>query len=96
MPKLSRYSSLEEFVDKFFLILRVLRCERDHKAALCSQKVIHSAADRLERLMPKLSRYSSLEEFVDKFFLILRVLRCERDHKAALCSQKVIHSAADV
>ena len=28
--------ALEEFVDKFFLILRVLRCERDHKAALCS------------------------------------------------------------
>ena len=35
-------------MDKFFLILRVLRCERDHKAALCSQKVpttFHSAAD---------------------------------------------------
>ena len=47
-PIISRYSSLEEFVDKFFLILRVLRCERDHKAALCSQKVpttFHSAAD---------------------------------------------------
>ena len=45
---ISRYSSLEEFVDKFFLIWRVLRCERDHKAALCSQKVpttFHSAAD---------------------------------------------------
>ena len=44
---ISRYSSLEEFVDKFFLILRVLRCERDHKIALCSQKVpttFHSAA----------------------------------------------------
>ena len=36
---ISRYFSLEEFVDKFFLILRVLRRERDHKAALCSQKV---------------------------------------------------------
>ena len=35
-------------MDKFFLILRVLRCERDHKAALCSQKApttFHSAAD---------------------------------------------------
>ena len=36
---ISRYSSLEEFVDKFFLILRVLRSERDHKAALVAQKV---------------------------------------------------------
>ena len=35
---ISRYSSLEEFVDKFFLILRVLWSERDHKAAL-AQKV---------------------------------------------------------
>lgn len=36
---ISRYSSLEEFVEKFFLILRVLRSERDHKAALVAQKV---------------------------------------------------------
>ena len=36
---ISRYSSLEEFVEKFFLILRVLRAERDHKAALVAQKV---------------------------------------------------------
>ena len=36
---ISRYSSLEEFVDKCFLILRVLRSERDHKAALFAQKV---------------------------------------------------------
>ena len=36
---ISRYSSLEEFIDKFFLILRVLRSERDHKAALMTQKV---------------------------------------------------------
>ena len=36
---ISRYSSLEEFTDKFFLILRVLRNERDHKAALVAQKV---------------------------------------------------------
>ena len=38
---ISRYSSLEEFVDKFFLILRVLRCERDHKAALCKRFLQH-------------------------------------------------------
>ena len=36
---ITRYSSLEEFIDKFFLILRVLRSERDHKAALVTQKV---------------------------------------------------------
>lgn len=45
---ISRYSSLEEFVDKFFLIIRVLRLERDHKAALTAQKVpasYHSITD---------------------------------------------------
>lgn len=45
---ISRYSSLEEFVDKFFLILRVLRSERDHKAGLTAQKVpvtFHSTTD---------------------------------------------------
>ena len=36
---ISRYSSLEEFIEKYFLILRVLRSERDHKAALTVQKV---------------------------------------------------------
>ena len=36
---IARYSSLEEFIGKFFLILRVLRSERDHKAALVAQKV---------------------------------------------------------
>ena len=35
---ISRYSSLEEFVDKFFLVLRVLRSERDHAASLTAQK----------------------------------------------------------
>ena len=45
---ITRYSSLEEFIDKFFLILRVLRSERDHKAALVAQKVpvvYHSLTD---------------------------------------------------
>ncbi len=36
---IDRYSSLEEFVNKFFLILHVMRVERDHKAVLSSQKV---------------------------------------------------------
>lgn len=35
----SRYFSLEEFVDKFFLVLRVLRSECDHAASLTAQKV---------------------------------------------------------
>lgn len=44
----SRYFSLEEFVDKFFLVLRVLRSERDHAASLTAQKVpvaFHSTTD---------------------------------------------------
>ena len=36
---ISRYSSLEEFIEKFFLILRVLRSERDQKAAISVLKV---------------------------------------------------------
>ena len=36
---ITRYSFLEEFIEKFFLILRVMRSERDHKAALVAQKV---------------------------------------------------------
>ena len=45
---ITQYSSLEEFIEKFFLILRVLRSERDHKAALTVQKVpvaFHSTTD---------------------------------------------------
>lgn len=36
---ISRHSSLEEFVDKFFIILTALRTERDHRAAVMFQKV---------------------------------------------------------
>jgi len=45
---ISRYSSLEEFVDKFFLVLRVLHSERDHAASLTAQKVpvaFHNTTD---------------------------------------------------
>ena len=45
---ISRYSSLETFVDKFFLILRVLRSERDYQASLSTLKVpvtYHSTTD---------------------------------------------------
>ena len=35
----NRHSSLEEFIEKFFVILTALRTERDHKAALVFQKV---------------------------------------------------------
>ena len=45
---ISRYSSLETFVDKFFLILRVLQSERDYQASLCTLKVpvtYHSITD---------------------------------------------------
>ncbi len=36
---INRHSSLEEFVDRFFVILTALRTERDHKAALVFQRV---------------------------------------------------------
>ncbi len=45
---ISRYSSLETFVDKFFLILRVLRSEQDYQASLSTLKVpvtYHSITD---------------------------------------------------
>ena len=45
---IARYSTLEEFVDNFFLILRVLRSERDYKASKIVQKVpvaFHSTTD---------------------------------------------------
>lgn len=65
---ISRYSSLEEFVDKFFLILRVLRSERDHKAALISQKVpvsYHSLTDDVSlKYMQYLTPYAY--QFIDK------------------------------
>ena len=35
---ISHHSSLEEFIDKFFIILQSLRTERDHKAALTFHK----------------------------------------------------------
>ena len=35
----NRHSSLEDFLEKFFIILTTLRTERDHKAALLFQKV---------------------------------------------------------
>ena len=36
---ISKNSSLEEFINKFFIILSTLRAERDHKAAVMFQKV---------------------------------------------------------
>ena len=36
---ISHHSSLEDFVDKFFIILTTLRTERDHRAAVMFQKV---------------------------------------------------------
>ena len=36
---INRYSSLEQFIEKFFVILTALRTERDHKAAIMCQKV---------------------------------------------------------
>lgn len=36
---INRHSSLEEFIDKFFIILTVSHTEKDHKAAIMFQKV---------------------------------------------------------
>ena len=36
---INRHSSLEEFIDRFFIILSALRYEREHKAAVMFQKV---------------------------------------------------------
>jgi len=33
------HSSLEEFIERFFIILTALRTERDHKAAIMFQKI---------------------------------------------------------
>lgn len=72
---ISRYSSLEEFVDKFFLILRVMRSERDHKAALVVQKVpvlFHSTSNKasqsyIKHLTPYAYRFIEKQlSFMDK------------------------------
>ena len=64
---ISRYSSLEEFIEKYFLILRVLRSERDQKAALTVQKVpvtFHDATDVSLDYMKYLTPYAY--QFVSK------------------------------
>ena len=58
---INRYSSLEEFVDKLFLIIKVMRTERDHKAALASQKVpvtFHSSDPDVISYMSLLTPYA--------------------------------------
>ena len=59
---ISRYSSLEDFIEKFFLILRVLRVERDHKASLIAQKLpvsFHSSKDSVSiKYMKYLTPYA--------------------------------------
>ncbi len=60
--EISRYSSLEDFIEKFFLILYLLRSERDYKAVLTVQKVaviFHSTdSDVLIRYMKYLTYYT--------------------------------------
>lgn len=59
---ISHYSSLEEFIEKFFLILQVLWSERDQKAALTVQKVpvvFHDTTDdTFLRYMKYLTHYA--------------------------------------
>ncbi len=57
----SRFSSLEEFTEKFFLVLRVLRAERDNKAGLAALKVpvsFHSNKDDHVNYMKHLTPYA--------------------------------------
>ena len=59
---ISRYLSLEDFTKRFFLILRVLRVEQDHKASLIGQKVpvsFHSSKDSVSiKYMKYLTPYA--------------------------------------
>ncbi|XP_019858006.1 PREDICTED: protein FAR1-RELATED SEQUENCE 4-like [Amphimedon queenslandica] len=58
---IDRYSSLEDFVEKFFLILRVMRSERDHRAIQSSQKVpviFHTADPAVVKYMKLLTPYA--------------------------------------
>ena len=78
---ISRYCSLEEFVDKFFLILRVLRSERDHKAALVAQKVpvvFHTTTNAAS-----LSYMDHLTPYAYKFL----AKQIELKDKVKLCSE---------
>ncbi len=69
---ITRYSSLEEFLDKFFLVLRVLRSEQDYKASVVVQKVpvVPSSAHLgLTRYLSFLTRYAY--NFVSKQFSLM-------------------------
>lgn len=74
---ISRYSSLEEFIAKFFLILRVMRSERDHKAALVVQRVpvvFHSTSDKGSlNYMKHLTPYAY--RFIEKQFLLMKMVK---------------------
>ena len=61
----SKYSSLEAFIENFFLIIRVLRAERDHKAALVVQKVPVIYHSTNEKFLVKYLEY--LTEYAFKF-----------------------------
>ena len=68
---IDRHSSLEDFVEKFFIILNALRRERDHKAATMFQKVKVSCFDdgSPQSLYSKfLSNYAA--QFVHKQLLL--------------------------
>ena len=59
---ISRHSLLEDFIENFFLVLRSMHTERNHKAALISQKVpvfitLQSMRLQLKFLMPYAFKY---------------------------------------
>ena len=63
---ISRHSSLEDFVDKFFVILTTLRTERDHKAALTFQKV---KVQRFEQGSPENEYSKVLTDYASSFVI---------------------------
>lgn len=59
---ITHYSSLEQLVEKFIVVIRVLRAEREHKAAMVAQRVpvvFHSTSDEaLVSYMKHLTTYA--------------------------------------
>ena len=76
-----RYCSLEEFIEKFFLILRVLRSEREHKAAITVQKVpvvFHGTTnDGCKKYMKFLTPYAF--QFVAKQLNLVSKVKLTKD-----------------
>ena len=78
---ISRHSSLEDFVDKFFVILTTLRTERDHKAALTFQKV---KVQRFEQGSPENEYSKVLTDYASSF--VIKQLQLAKKVKDIKCN----------